>query len=87
MFPGMKRPVSKTPALRRLPPVRRNGTELPPEHGAPVRLVIPHLYGYKSVKWFRGWEYLYAPRRGFWEERGYHIVGDVWTGRRYSYEE
>lgn len=65
----------------------RNGVDLPPEHGAPVRLVIPHLYGYKSVKWFRGWEYLLTPRRGFWEERGYHIVGDAWTGRRYSYEE
>ena len=63
------------------------GGPLPAEHGGPVRLVVPHLYGYKSVKWFRGWEYLARLRRGFWEERGYHLVGDPWTGRRYSYQE
>ena len=60
---------------------------LTPEHGYPVRLVIPHLYSWKGPKWFRGWEYLRAPRRGFWEERGYHILGDVWLEQRYSYEE
>lgn len=64
-----------------------NGEPLPAEHGGPVRLVVPHLYGYKSVKWFRGLEYLLRMRRGFWEERGYHVVGDPWTGRRYSYQE
>lgn len=64
-----------------------DGAPLPPEHGAPVRLVVPHLFGYKSVKWLRGWEYLREERRGFWEERGYHVVGDPWSGRRWSYEE
>src|SRR5664280_2223780 len=53
--------------------LRLDGERLPPEHGFPVRLVVPHLFGHKSVKWFRGWEYLTTPRRGFWEERGYHL--------------
>jgi DMSO/TMAO reductase YedYZ molybdopterin-dependent catalytic subunit len=64
-----------------------DGAPLPPEHGFPVRLVVPHLYAHKSPKWFRGWEYLTHPRRGFWEERGYHIIGDPWAEQRYSYLE
>jgi DMSO/TMAO reductase YedYZ molybdopterin-dependent catalytic subunit len=66
---------------------RLNGAPLAPEHGFPVRLVTPHRYAYKSPKWFRGWEYLDAPRRGFWEERGYHLRGDPWQEERYSYQE
>ncbi|MCS0604408.1 molybdopterin-dependent oxidoreductase [Streptomyces sp. LP11] len=65
----------------------RGGEPLTAEHGSPLRLVVPHLYGYKSVKWLRGIEYLTADRPGFWEERGYHHIGDVWTGKRYSYED
>lgn len=64
-----------------------DGAPLTPDHGWPVRLVIPHLYSFKGPKWFRGWEYLTRMRRGFWEERGYHVVGDPWTGNRYSYQE
>ncbi|WP_407704659.1 molybdopterin-dependent oxidoreductase [Streptomyces microflavus] len=63
------------------------GEPLTAEHGSPLRLVVPHLYGYKSPKWLRGIEYLTADRPGFWEERGYHLIGDVWTGRRYAYED
>jgi DMSO/TMAO reductase YedYZ molybdopterin-dependent catalytic subunit len=66
---------------------RLDGAPLSPEHGRPVRLVVPHLYAYKSPKWFRGWEYLATRRRGFWEERGYHVIGDPWTEQRYSYLE
>jgi DMSO/TMAO reductase YedYZ molybdopterin-dependent catalytic subunit len=66
---------------------RLNGEPLAPEHGFPVRLIVPHLYSYKGPKWFRGWEYLDAPRRGFWEERGYHLRGDPWLEERYSYQE
>jgi DMSO/TMAO reductase YedYZ molybdopterin-dependent catalytic subunit len=65
----------------------RDGEELTPEHGAPVRLVVPRLYGWKSVKWARAIEYLTADRRGFWEERGYHNVADPWSEQRYSYQE
>jgi DMSO/TMAO reductase YedYZ molybdopterin-dependent catalytic subunit len=60
---------------------------LTPEHGYPLRLVVPSLYGWKSVKWLRAVEYLTADRRGFWEERGYHNVADPWQEQRYSYQE
>lgn len=65
----------------------RNGERLSPDHGFPVRLVVPHLYAWKSVKWARGVEYLIRARRGFWEDRGYHNVADPWTEQRYSYQE
>jgi DMSO/TMAO reductase YedYZ molybdopterin-dependent catalytic subunit len=65
----------------------RDGEPLTPEHGAPLRMVVPHLYGWKSVKWVRAIEYLVADRRGFWEERGYHNVADPWLEQRYSYQE
>ena len=50
-------------------------------------MVVPHLYGWKSVKWVRAMEYLTADRRGFWEERGYHNIADPWHEQRYSYQE
>ncbi|MEU3027982.1 molybdopterin-dependent oxidoreductase [Streptomyces incarnatus] len=64
-----------------------NGEPLTAEHGFPLRLVVPHLYGYKSAKWLRGIEYMTADRRGFWEERGYHNIADPWKQQRYSYLE
>ncbi|MEV5409152.1 molybdopterin-dependent oxidoreductase [Thermopolyspora sp. NPDC052614] len=60
---------------------------LSPERGHPVRMIVPHLYAWKSVKWVRGVEYLREDRRGFWEERGYHNIGDPWREQRYSYQE
>jgi len=63
------------------------GAPLTPEHGWPLRLVVPHLYGFKGPKWLRGLEYLRTPVRGFWEERGYHLVGDAWREERYSHSE
>jgi DMSO/TMAO reductase YedYZ molybdopterin-dependent catalytic subunit len=65
----------------------RDGERLTPDHGFPVRIVVPHLYGWKSVKWARGIEYLTVDRRGFWEERGYHNRADPWNEERYSYQE
>lgn len=65
----------------------RDGAVLTPEHGYPLRLVVPSLYGWKSVKWIRAIEYLTRDRRGFWEERGYHNVADPWREQRYSYQE
>ena len=65
----------------------RNGERLSPDHGFPVRLVVPHLYAWKSVKWTRAAEYMVKDRRGFWEERGYHAVADPWHEQRYSYQE
>lgn len=63
------------------------GQPLTAEHGFPVRFVVPHLYAWKGPKWARGVEYLTADRRGFWEERGYHNIGDPWAEQRYSYQE
>lgn len=65
----------------------RNGEPLSAEHGAPLRLVVPHLYAWKGPKWVRGVEYLTEDRRGFWEERGYHNLADPWKEQRYSYQE
>ncbi len=63
------------------------GEPLPPERGGPVRLVVPHRYGWKGPKWVRGLEYLREDRRGFWEERGYHNHADPWLEQRYRYQE
>lgn len=65
----------------------RDGEELTPEHGWPLRVVVPHLYAWKGPKWVRGVEYLTEDRRGFWEERGYHNRADPWQEQRYSYQE
>ena len=65
----------------------RDGEPLTPEHGYPLRLVVPHLYAWKGPKWARGVEYLTEDRRGFWEERGYHNRADPWQEQRYSYQE
>ena len=61
-----------------------NGRPLAPEHGYPLRLVVPHLYFWKSVKWVRGLEFLAQDRPGFWERNGYHMRGDPWNEERYS---
>lgn len=61
-----------------------DGTPLAPEHGWPLRLVIPHLYFWKSAKWVRGFEFLSADQPGFWEQYGYHMHGDPWKEERYS---
>lgn len=66
---------------------RVNGQPLSVERGGPLRLVVPHLYAWKGPKWLRAVEYLTHDRRGFWEERGYHNLGDPWSGRRYSHQE
>jgi DMSO/TMAO reductase YedYZ molybdopterin-dependent catalytic subunit len=65
----------------------RGGEPLTADHGAPLRLVVPHLYAWKGPKWARGVEYLLADRRGFWEERGYHNRADPWQEQRWSYQE
>ena len=57
---------------------------LPPEHGGPARLVVPHLYFWKSAKWIRGLRFMDRNDPGFWESLGYHIHGDPWMEERYS---
>ena len=60
------------------------GKPLPPEHGGPVRLLVPHLYFWKSAKWLGGLRLLDHDEPGFWETRGYHALGDPWTEQRYD---
>jgi DMSO/TMAO reductase YedYZ molybdopterin-dependent catalytic subunit len=61
-----------------------NGEPLHPEHGGPVRLLVPHLYFWKSAKWVRGFELLEEDYPGFWEQNGYHMRGDPWGEERYG---
>ncbi len=61
-----------------------NGQPLPAEHGGPLRLVVPHLYFWKSAKWLRGLTFMADDQPGFWEQYGYHIRGDPWKEERYS---
>lgn len=63
---------------------RADGKELAPEHGWPLRLVVPRLYFWKSAKWARGLEVMVTDRRGFWERNGYHTHADPWKEERYS---
>jgi DMSO/TMAO reductase YedYZ molybdopterin-dependent catalytic subunit len=63
------------------------GEPLEPDHGFPLRLVVPKRYAWKSAKWLRGLEFTDRNTRGFWEERGYHIHADPWREERYSYQE
>lgn len=60
------------------------GEPLPSEHGGPMRLVVPHLYAWKSAKWISGIEFLAAPALGFWERNGYHHRGEPWAEERYG---
>jgi DMSO/TMAO reductase YedYZ molybdopterin-dependent catalytic subunit len=64
-----------------------NGAPLPVDHGGPVRLVVPHLYAWKSAKWVNGLELLREDSRGFWERNGYHVYGDPWREERFSSQE
>jgi DMSO/TMAO reductase YedYZ molybdopterin-dependent catalytic subunit len=60
------------------------GEPLEPEHGGPARLLVPHLYFWKSAKWVRGLELRDHDEPGFWEHYGYHNYGDPWKEQRYD---
>jgi DMSO/TMAO reductase YedYZ molybdopterin-dependent catalytic subunit len=65
---------------------RNNGEDLTPDHGYPLRLVVPRLYAWKSAKWVRGIELLEEDQPGFWESEengGYHLRGDPWQEQRF----
>jgi DMSO/TMAO reductase YedYZ molybdopterin-dependent catalytic subunit len=61
-----------------------DGQPLAPEHGGPARLLVPHLYFWKSAKWVRGLDLLDRDQPGFWETYGYHMYGDPWREQRYA---
>ena len=60
-----------------------DGEPLDPEHGGPARLLVPHLYFWKSAKWVRGLRLMDEDEPGFWEQLGYHLYGDPWREQRY----
>ena len=55
-----------------------------PDHGGPARLLVPHLYFWKSAKWVSGLQFTMRDEAGFWELRGYHIYGDPWREQRFT---
>ena len=61
-----------------------DGEPLAPEHGGPVRLLVPHLYFWKSAKWVRGLKLMDEDAPGFWEGYGYNMYGDPWREQRYA---
>ena len=61
-----------------------DGEPLTADHGYPLRLIVPHLYGWKSVKWVRGFEFLSQDQAGFWEQNGYHMRGDPFQEQRFD---
>jgi DMSO/TMAO reductase YedYZ molybdopterin-dependent catalytic subunit len=61
-----------------------DGSPLPPEHGGPARLLVPHLYFWKSAKWVRGLRLRDHDEPGFWENYGYNMYGDPWREQRYA---
>lgn len=63
-----------------------NGEPLTPEHGYPLRAVLPHLYFWKSAKWVRGLQFTEKNHPGFWERNGYHMKGDPWLEQRFSFD-
>jgi DMSO/TMAO reductase YedYZ molybdopterin-dependent catalytic subunit len=66
---------------------QNGGEDLAPDHGWPLRLVVPKRYAWKSAKWLTGLEFSKHNTRGFWEVRGYHIHGEPFGEERYSYQE
>lgn len=61
-----------------------DGRPLPVDHGGPARLLVPHLYFWKSAKWISRLELMEHDRPGFWEQNGYHDRGDPWLEQRYQ---
>jgi DMSO/TMAO reductase YedYZ molybdopterin-dependent catalytic subunit len=64
--------------------LRYNDEPLEPDHGGPARLLVPHLYFWKSAKWVNGLQFTERDEAGFWELRGYHMYGDPWREQRYD---
>ena len=60
------------------------GQDIPSEHGGPLRVIIPHLYAWKSAKWLSGIEFMAKDKPGFWERNGYHMRGDPFQEERFS---
>lgn len=77
-------PVADLVGGRAMVATHFDGQPLAPEHGGPARLLVPHLYFWKSAKWIKGLKFTARDEAGFWELRGYHMYGDPWRQQRYS---
>jgi DMSO/TMAO reductase YedYZ molybdopterin-dependent catalytic subunit len=64
--------------------IRYEGAPIAPDHGGPARLLVPHLYFWKSAKWLNGLQFTERDEAGFWELRGYHMYGDPWREQRFT---
>ena len=61
-----------------------DGEPLTPDHGGPLRLIVPKLYAWKSAKWLKALEFSATDKPGYWEENGYHNYGDPWREERFN---
>jgi DMSO/TMAO reductase YedYZ molybdopterin-dependent catalytic subunit len=77
-------PVSDLVGGKAMIATRFGGLPLAPEHGGPARLLVPHLYFWKSAKWVNQLQFTEKDEAGFWEMRGYHMYGDPWREQRYT---
>lgn len=77
-------PTEDLVAGRAMVALRYNNELLEPDHGGPARLLVPHLYFWKSAKWVNGLQFTERDEAGFWELRGYHMYGDPWREQRYE---
>jgi len=77
-------PLADLAAGKAMVGLRYDGKPLERDHGGPARLLVPHLYFWKSAKWIKGLQFTQREEPGFWETRGYHIYGDPWREQRYS---
>ena len=77
-------PVADLVGGKAMVALRYEGRPIPPDHGGPARLLVPHLYFWKSAKWISGLQFTERDEPGFWELRGYHNYGDPWREQRYT---
>ncbi len=77
-------PIADLTGGRAMVATRYDGLPLTPSHGGPARLLVPHLYFWKSAKWVRRMRFIEKDEPGFWESFGYHIYGDPWREQRYD---
>jgi DMSO/TMAO reductase YedYZ molybdopterin-dependent catalytic subunit len=77
-------PVADLTGGKAMIATRYEGSPLPTDHGGPARLLVPHLYFWKSAKWINALQFTDHEVAGFWELRGYHIHADPWLEQRYS---
>lgn len=77
-------PLAELTSGKAMVALKYQGELLPRDHGGPARLLVPHLYFWKSAKWVSGLQFTDRDEAGFWELRGYHIHGDPWREQRYT---